>query len=202
MRIITTILTITLISASAWADGKANPKVTMETTLGKIVLELDAEKAPISTENFLRYAKDGFYNGTVFHRVMPNFMIQGGGMDKDLNKKTEGMYSPIKNEWQNGLKNVRGTISMARMSAPDSATSQFFINVVDNASLDVPRGGAAYAVFGKVIEGMDVVDKIRHTPTESNPKYPGGKVVPVTPVIIKAVHIAGDIKAAKPSSGK
>jgi len=123
-------------------------------------------------------------------------------MDKDLNKKTEGMHSPIKNEWQNGLKNVRGTISMARTSAPDSATSQFFINVVDNASLDVPRGGAAYAVFGKVAEGMDVVDKIRNTPTEVNPKYPGGKVVPVTPVIIKAVRIVGEKKAAKPSSGK
>jgi len=202
MRVLTTTVAIALLSAAALAGDKANPTVTLETTLGNIVLELDAEKAPISTENFLRYAKEGFYKGTVFHRVMPNFMIQGGGMDKDLNKKSKGMHSPIKNEWQNGLKNVTGTISMARTSAPDSATSQFFINVVDNASLDVPRGGAAYAVFGKVVEGMDVVNKIRNTPTENNPKYPGGKVVPVTPVIIKAAHIKNDSKAATPASGK
>ncbi len=195
MRAITTLLAMTLISNSALAEGKTNPKVTLETTLGNIVLELDAVKAPISTANFLQYAKEGFYNGTIFHRVMPGFMIQGGGMDKDLNKKTAGMHSPIKNEWENGLKNVIGTISMARTSAPDSATSQFFINVVDNASLDVPRGGAAYAVFGKVVEGMDVVEKIRNTPTENNPKYPGGKVVPVTPVIIKSAIVKDEMPA-------
>jgi len=190
MRTITTLLAMTLISASAFAEGKTNPRVTLETSLGNIVLELDIEKAPISTANFLQYAKEGFYNGTVFHRVMPNFMIQGGGMDKDLNKKTAGMHSPIKNEWQNGLKNVKGTISMARTSAPDSATSQFFINVVDNASLDTPRGGAAYAVFGKVVEGMDVVEKIRTTETEINPKYSRDKkVVPVTPIVIKIATV-------------
>ncbi len=190
MRTMTTLLAMTLISASAFAEGKTNPRVTLETSLGNIVLELDIEKAPISTANFLRYAKEGFYNGTVFHRVIPTFMIQGGGMDKDLNKKTAGMHSPIKNEWKNGLKNVIGTIAMARTGAPDSATSQFFINVKDNKNLDMPSsGGAAYAVFGKVVEGMDVVEKIRTTKTEVNPKYPGGKVVPVTPVIIKSVIV-------------
>ena len=177
----------------------ANPQVTMKTTLGDIVLELDEEKAPISTLNFLEYAQSKFYEGTVFHRVMPIFMIQGGGFTKDIDKKEEGLRLPIKNEWKNGLKNVRGTIAMARTGEPDSATSQFYINVVDNASLDEPRGGAAYAVFGKVIKGMETVDAIRDTETRIHPKYPGGKVVPVVPVIIESVTLKApyDLTALK-----
>lgn len=173
-----------------------NPKVTMKTSLGDIVLELDDEKAPISTLNFLKYANSTYYDGTIFHRVMPTFMIQGGGLDIKLDKKTKGLMPPIKNEWKNGLKNKRGTISMARTSAPDSATSQFFINVVDNGSLDQARGGAAYAVFGKVVEGMDTVEKIRDTETKIDAKYPGGKVVPATPVVIKSVTLKGEYDLA------
>ena len=132
------------------------------TSKGDIVIELDRAKAPISVENFVQYVKDGFYDETVFHRVVAGFVIQGGGFDtKGVQKQTR---SPIKNEWQNGLKNNRGTLSMARTPLPDSATSQFFINLKDNAALDTPRGGAAYAVFGRVIAGMDVVDAIAAVP--------------------------------------
>jgi peptidyl-prolyl cis-trans isomerase A (cyclophilin A) len=161
--------------------------VELDTTLGKILLELNAERAPISVANFLAYVDSGYYNGTIFHRVMSNFMIQGGGYTPDLEKKTRGLRPPIQNEWRNGLKNVRGTIAMARTRDPNSATSQFFINVVDNAVLDQPRDGAAYAVFGKVVAGMDVVDKIRYTAVKEDAKLPGmGPVVPVTPVIIES----------------
>ncbi len=175
----------------------AGPRVKLETTLGDIVLELNVEKAPISVRNFLQYVTAGFYNGTIFHRVMSNFMIQGGGFTPDLVEKKEGLRPPIKNEWKNGLKNVRGTIAMARTQVADSATAQFFINVVDNAALDVPRDGAAYAVFGSVVEGMDTVDKIRHTPVKDDPKLPMGQVVPVEPVIIKSATVVGtfDMKA-------
>ncbi len=172
-----------------------NPQVKMETTLGDMVIELDVERAPISVYNFLQYAADGYYDGTIFHRVMPTFMIQGGGFTPALDKKTDGLRAPIYNEWKNGLKNVRGTISMARTNQAHSATSQFFINVVDNAALDRPRGGgAAYAVFGKVVEGMETVDTIRYTETKTDSKYGGGqnKVVPVEPVVINAVQLLGD----------
>lgn len=143
--------------------------VTLTTSAGTIVLELNKAKAPISVENFVKYVDKGFYTGTVFHRVINGFMIQGGGFTKDgAQKSTE---KPIKNEWQNGLKNRKYTIAMARTSVPDSATSQFYINVADNAMLDEPRGGAAYAVFGRVVAGMDVVDKIKGaaTATKSTP---------------------------------
>jgi cyclophilin family peptidyl-prolyl cis-trans isomerase len=168
----------------------------METTLGDFVIELDAQKAPISTANFLTYVNEKFYDGTIFHRVIPTFMIQGGGFDDKINQKRAGLHPPIKNEWKNGLKNVRGTIAMARTSAPDSATAQFFINVVDNDFLDQPNGGAAYAVFGKVVDGMDTVDKIKETKTENNSKYPGGKVVPVTAVVIKSARVVGGATAS------
>jgi peptidyl-prolyl cis-trans isomerase A (cyclophilin A) len=177
------------------AAGPLHPQVKMETSLGTIVLELDGEKAPISTLNFIRYAEDGFYAGTVFHRVMATFMIQGGGFTADMEKKNEGLRSGIKNEWKNGLKNARGTISMARLGGqPDSATAQSFINVVDNASLDSARDGAAYAVFGKVVEGLEVVDKIRNTAVETHPKYGAGRnaVVPVETVEIKSVGVVGE----------
>ena len=160
--------------------------VKLETTLGDIVLELDNAKAPISTKNFVDYVAAGFYNGTIFHRVMSTFMIQGGGYLPDLAEKKDGLRPPIKNEWKNGLKNKRGTIAMARTGIADSATAQFFINVVDNNALDQPRDGAAYAVFGRVVGGLDTMDKIRDTEVKDDPKLPMGKVVPATPVVIKS----------------
>ncbi len=146
------------------APAAAKVKITLETTKGAIELELDGEKAPKSTENFVNYVKKGHYAGTIFHRVIPGFMIQGGGFTEDMNQKpTE---APISNEASNGLKNDRGTISMARTSNPNSATCQFFINLVDNKGLDAPNpDGFGYAVFGKVTKGMDVVDAIAAAPT-------------------------------------
>ena len=134
--------------------------ITLSTSLGNIVLELDADKAPITVENFLSYAKSGYYNGTIFHRVIDGFMIQGGGFDASMKQKST--ENPIKNEANNGLKNNKYTIAMARTSIPDSATSQFFINVNNNDFLNYPgQDGWGYCVFGKVTEGTDVVDKIQ-----------------------------------------
>lgn len=161
-----------------------HPQVLMQTSAGDFTLELDGEKAPISTLNFVQYVKDGYYKGVIFHRVIPNFMVQGGGMTPDFSDKTQGQRPSIKNEWRNGLKNVRGSISMARGGEADSATSQFFINVVDNDFLDQPRDGAAYAVFGKVIKGMDVVDKIRNAP--------GAGERPINPVVINDAKLVSD----------
>ena len=140
-------------------------KVRLATSEGDIVIELDAEKAPKSVANFLQYVRAGHYDGTVFHRVIETFMIQGGGYKPDLSEKP--VRAPIALESRNGLSNVRGTLAMARTGIPDSATSQFFVNVVDNLFLDQAnsRDGNGYAVFGKVIDGMDVVDKIRVAPT-------------------------------------
>lgn len=168
------------------AEVKKNPVVEMDTSLGKIKIELFEKEAPISVKNFIDYAKSGFYIDTTFHRVIPGFMIQGGGYTADRKKKPAN--AAIKNEAANGLKNDRGTISMARTSAPDSATSEFFINVVDNKMLNRPNpDGAGYAVFGKVIEGMDVVDKI------VNVKQKNQNVVfqnlPEVPVVIKSVTV-------------
>jgi peptidyl-prolyl cis-trans isomerase A (cyclophilin A) len=161
-----------------------NPVVLMKTSLGDITIELDQKNAPISTENFLKYVDAKFYDGTTFHRVIPGFMIQGGGFDKDLHEKETG--APIKNEGQNGLKNVRGSLAMARTNVLDSATSQFFINVVDNPPLDYPNNGG-YAVFGKVTAGMDVVDKIKSVPTHT--VTPGFmENVPVETVTILSVR--------------
>jgi len=172
------------------------PRVMLETTLGAITLELDATKSPVTVANFLRYVEDGYYVGTTFHRVIPTFMIQGGGYTPDLSEKAGGLHEPIALEAKNGLKNLRGTVAMARTSNPNSATSQFFINVTDNAMLDYPQpDGNGYAVFGKVVEGMNVVDKIRDTPTKSDAKYPGGPVVPVTPVVITAAHVVKGAEA-------
>jgi FKBP-type peptidyl-prolyl cis-trans isomerase len=173
-----------------------HPHFKMETSMGDIVLRLDAEKAPITVLNFHEYVTSGFYNGTVFHRVIGNFMIQGGGFNEDMTKKTEGLRSGIQNEWQNGLKNETGTISMARLGRqPNSATSQFFINVKDNAALDQNRDGAAYAVFGKVIEGMDVVNKIKDVETKTITETRMANV-PVDPVVIKTVTLLNDFDAA------
>ena len=158
--------------------------VSMTTSKGVIYLELNAAKAPISTENFVSYTKEGFYNGTIFHRVIKTFMIQGGGFTADMKQKAT--KAPISNEWQNGLPNSRGAISMTRTKEPNSATSQFFINTVDNKMLDQPRGGAAYAVFGKVIKGMDVVDAIAAVPTGPSS---GMGDVPKTVVTIEKMEV-------------
>ena len=138
--------------------------VRLMTSMGPILIELDETNAPISAANFAEYAKSGFYDGTCFHRIVPGFVVQGGGFTTDMVQKET--RAGIRNEWQNGLKNRRGTLSMARQSnRPESGTSQFFINLVDNAMLDIPRDGAGYAVFGKVVEGMDVVDAMAKVPT-------------------------------------
>jgi peptidyl-prolyl cis-trans isomerase A (cyclophilin A) len=164
-----------------------NPVVVMETSLGTVKLELFQKEAPISVKNFLDYANSGYYDGTIFHRVIPNFMIQGGGFTADVKPKP-GSKAPIKNEAGNGLKNDRGTLSMARTMMVDSATAQFFINVVNNDYLnhrdDSPQG-FGYAVFGKVIEGMDVVDKIAAVKTVRK----GFPDVPETTVVIKSVKV-------------
>ncbi len=180
------ILSLLLCSATvAGAAPAGNPVVLMDTSLGKIKIELFAKEAPISVKNFLDYANKGFYSGTIFHRVISGFMIQGGGFTAEFKQKQTD--APIKNEAGNGLKNDRGTIAMARTGAPDSATSQFFINVVDNDGLNRPRpDGFGYAVFGKVIEGMDVVDKIKSVKTRMNM---GMRDVPETPVVIKSVTV-------------
>ncbi|NVN91034.1 MAG: peptidylprolyl isomerase [Desulfuromonadales bacterium] len=153
-------LVLVIVSAStALAAGKHNPVVLMETSLGSVKLELFEKEAPLSVKNFLEYANVGFYNDTIFHRVIPGFMIQGGGFSTEFKQKAT--RAPIKNEAANGLKNQRGTLAMARTGNPDSATAQFFINVVNNDMLNRPNpDGHGYAVFGKVVEGMDVVDKI------------------------------------------
>ncbi|WP_316347791.1 peptidylprolyl isomerase [Desulfuromonas acetoxidans] len=164
----------------------AGPQVKMTTNYGPIVIELDDTHAPVSTNNFLRYADGGFYNGTIFHRVIPGFMIQGGGFTQKMDRKVT--RQPITNEATNGLKNMRGTIAMARTGRVDSATSQFFINLVDNAFLDhktKTARGYGYAVFGKVIEGMDVVDKIAKVKTG---RKKGMADVPSQSVIIESVE--------------
>jgi peptidyl-prolyl cis-trans isomerase A (cyclophilin A) len=171
-----------LLAGAARADtsqAKGNPVVVLETTHGDIEITLEAEKAPISTENFLAYVDSGHYDGTVFHRVIPNFMIQGGGYDAGLSQKRT--RAPIKNEADNGLKNVRGTVAMARTAEVDSATSQFFINVVDNPFLDHGVRDFGYAVFGRVTAGMDVVDRIAAVPTGVRS---GMRDVPLEPVKI------------------
>jgi peptidyl-prolyl cis-trans isomerase A (cyclophilin A) len=157
-------------------------KVKLVTTSGDIVIELDAAKAPKTVDNFVKYVKSGHYDGTIFHRVIPTFMIQGGGMTADMKEKTT--REPIPLESRNGLSNVRGSVAMARTGDPNSATAQFFINVQDNPRLDAAnaRDGNGYAVFGKVVSGMDVVDKIRETPTGSRPPHDD---VPTTPITIK-----------------
>ena len=168
--------------ALAVALPAAAQNVRLATSEGDIVLELDHAKAPKTVDNFVQYVKSGHYDGTIFHRVIPGFMIQGGGMKPDLSEKPT--RAPIPLESRNGLANLRGSVAMARTMVPDSATAQFFINVKDNAFLDQPnaRDGNGYAVFGKVVSGMEVVDKIRAVPTQTKGMHQN---VPVQPVIIK-----------------
>lgn len=186
-----TFLLLGIFSFAAEAGGGAvspdQPRVKLQTTLGDIVIALNPEKAPVTVENFLRYVNEGFYNGTLFHRVIDNFMIQGGGFDIDFNSKST--HDPIQNEADNGLKNEVGTIAMARTSDPHSATAQFFINVANNASLNhrsQDRQGWGYAVFGQVIEGMDVVDAIKKVKTGSKGNH---RDVPLEPVIIEQATV-------------
>ncbi len=181
---VTIILVSGLFVVSAGAAGK-NPTVLMETSLGNIKIELFQKESPESVKNFLSYVKKGFYNGTTFHRVIPGFMVQGGGFTANMNQKSTG--KPIKNEAVNGLKNDRGTLAMARTGNPDSATSQFFINLVNNSGLNRPQpDGHGYAVFGKVIEGMDVVDRIAGVKTGVRM---GMRDVPLDPVEIKVMKV-------------
>jgi cyclophilin family peptidyl-prolyl cis-trans isomerase len=173
-----------LLSATVWAT----PTIELTTSMGKITVELSGDKAPKSTANFLQYAKSGFYNGTIFHRVIPGFMIQGGGFDAKMSQKATN--PPIENEAKNGLRNQRGTLAMARTGDPHSATAQFFINHQDNEALDYPsRDGWGYAVFGKVTQGMDIVDKIAQVPTGSAGMHQN---VPRTPIVIESVKITSE----------
>lgn len=180
-------LLLTLLMGLNMTIANAAPvQVLMETTEGNIKLELDADKAPKSVANFVQYAKDGHYNGLVFHRVIKGFMIQGGGYDEQFDQRKT--RASIENEAKNGLKNVRGSIAMARTSVPHSASSQFFINHGDNDFLDYPgQDGWGYAVFGKVTEGMDVVDKIANTRTGNTPPF--GRDVPVSAIVINKVTV-------------
>ena len=178
-------------SEIATAAGKGNPMVVLSTSMGDIKVELYQDKAPITVKNFLDYAKAGYYDGTVFHRVIPGFMVQGGGLTPDLQDKRDGQKAPIKNESDNGLKNDTGTLAMARTSVPDSATSQFFINVKDNAFLNKENAGdkVGYAVFGKVIDGMDIVRKIEQVKTTSKGPHQN---VPADAVTIKSVKVVSE----------
>ncbi|MBU1236155.1 MAG: peptidyl-prolyl cis-trans isomerase [Gammaproteobacteria bacterium] len=182
MKKLLAILAALALSLPAWA---ANPTVEMKTTLGTITIELYPDKAPKTVANFLQYVKDGFYDGTVFHRVIDGFMIQGGGMDLGLKEKPT--RASIPNEAKNGLKNQIGTIAMARKPDPHSASAQFFINLVNNSGLDYPaHDGWGYCVFGKVTQGMDVVNKISKVATGRVSYY---QDVPVKPVLIESVKL-------------
>ena len=188
---IRTILALAMFAFTAIAAA-ANPEVELKTSMGTITLELYADKAPKTVENFLQYVKDGHFKGTIFHRVIPGFMIQGGGFTVDFaQKKTR---APVQNEANNGVRNDVGTIAMARTSDPNSATAQFFINVNDNQPLNFAPGNAGYAVFGKVVKGMDVVKKIESVETGNGP--PPHQNVPRKPVIIEDARI---LSADKPA---
>ena len=182
---------LVLIAGFAFSQAAiAGPKVEFKTTMGNFVVELDDVKAPKTTANFLNYVKSGFYNGTIFHRVIDGFMIQGGGFTPDLVQKPTD--SPVVSEAQNGLKNNKYTIAMARTSDPDSATSQFFINVNDNAALDYPNAmGNGYTVFGKVVSGSQTIDAIRKVPTMVAPAPRMGRMadVPSKTVTIESATI-------------
>lgn len=183
------IIALSLLALNTMAADKV--QVLMSTSAGDIILELDRANAPISVDNFLNYANSKHYDGTVFHRVIKNFMVQGGGFDINMRQKSTQM--PIKNEAKNGLKNERGSISMARTSSIDSATSQFFINLVDNNFLDHGSRDYGYAVFGKVIKGMEVVDAIALTPTNHRDE-------PKSPIVIRSVNVIEPAPAVAPLS--
>ncbi len=181
------ILTATLSFATENNMSDTPSKVKLTTSLGEIIIQLNPEKAPISSANFLTYVNEGFYNNTIFHRVIPGFMAQGGGFDTDFNQKA--VHDPIKNEADNGLPNKRGSIAMARTNVPDSATGQFFINYKDNASLNHTSptpSGWGYAVFGEVIEGMEVVDEMAKQATGNRG---GHQDVPKTDIVVEKAEV-------------
>lgn len=177
------LLALSSVSASALA-AKGDTHVLLTTSAGNIELELNNQKAPVSVKNFVDYVNNGFYNNTIFHRVIPGFMIQGGGFTTDMQQKQT--VAPVKNEADNGLRNLRGTISMARTADKDSATSQFFLNVADNAFLDHGQRDFGYAVFGKVVKGQDVIDKIAQVPTKDVGPYQN---VPSKPIVILSAKV-------------
>jgi peptidyl-prolyl cis-trans isomerase A (cyclophilin A) len=166
---------------TAKSASAAAPQIVFDTSLGSFTIELNPQDAPLSTENFLKYADDGHFDGTIFHRVIPGFVIQGGGLTSDMQQKKT--RAPIRNEAKNGLRNLRGTLSMARTNDVDSATSQFFVNLVDNAFLDHKPGSFGYAVFGRVVAGMDVVDRIAAVETG---RRKGHDDVPSVDVVVKS----------------
>ncbi|MDF7679793.1 peptidylprolyl isomerase A [Enterobacteriaceae bacterium ESL0689] len=187
MRKLTLMAAVTVFAISVFSPAKAakgDPHVLLDTSAGSIELELNKQQAPVSVENFIKYVNSGFYNNTTFHRVIPGFMIQGGGFNEQMQQKQP--EPPIKNEADNGLRNTRGTIAMARTADQDSATSQFFINVADNAFLDHGQRDFGYAVFGKVVKGMDVADKISQVPTHNIGPYQN---VPSKPVVILSAKV-------------
>ena len=191
MRALILSMVLFLISTLSFATEKnmsdIQTKVKLTTTLGDIIIQLNTEKAPVSSANFLTYVNEGFYNGTIFHRVIPDFMAQGGGFDTSFNQKA--VHAPIKNEANNGLTNRRGTLAMARTNDPNSATAQFFINYKDNSFLNhtsPTSSGWGYAVFGEVIEGMDVVDAMAKQPTSNRG---GHQDVPKTDIVIEKAEV-------------
>lgn len=179
-------IALTAISLPGFA---ANTLIEMKTSSGNIEIELFNDKAPISAKNFENYVKSNFYKDTIFHRVIPGFMVQGGGFDSNMQEKAN-TQAPIKNESSNGLQNKRGTLAMARTNQPDSARAQFFVNLVDNDFLDRSARNAGYAVFGKVTKGMDIVDQIAKIPTRN---YGMHQNVPVKPVKINSVNIKAPV---------
>ena len=177
--------------SGAGSQEASPPVVELQTSKGAIRIALESEKAPVTTRNFLQYVESGFYDGTIFHRVIPGFMIQGGGFTPGMEQKQT--RPPIENEADNGLKNLRGTLAMARTQAKDSATSQFFINLTDNAFLDHGARDFGYAVFAEVVDGMDVVDRIAQVETT---RKGGHGDVPVEPVVIESARVVDDAGAA------
>lgn len=196
MIIVTALLALATTAAPAQTASPAptaptvsGPVVVLETTMGDIRIALDEQKAPISVKNFLAYVRGGHYDGTIFHRVIPRFMIQAGGMDSAMKEKVT--RPPIKNEARNKLRNDRGTVAMARTAQPDSATAQFFINLRNNAALDYGIGGPGYAVFATVIDGMDVVDRIAAVKTTTKGPH---QDVPVTPILITRARVEAPVR--------
>ena len=198
LRLIGVALALLVCCQVGAADGAANPLVEMKTSMGTVVIELYPDRAPLTVDNFLQYVKDRHYDGTVFHRVIPGFMIQGGGFGPDFSEKPA--RKPVRNEAANGLRNETGTIAMARTPNPHSATAQFFINVANNESLNFrfpTQEGYGYCVFGKVVKGMDVVNRIVKVQTGPGPA--GHQNVPVKPVIIEQARV---VETAKPPPAK
>jgi cyclophilin family peptidyl-prolyl cis-trans isomerase len=188
------LLALIPVMSGAQATSSFAPRVRVETSEGAFVLELDTVRTPLSAENFLRYVRDGFYDGTAFHRVIPNFVVQGGGFDAGLSERKG--HAPIPNESGNGLSNRRGTVGLAREESPHSGSSQFYINLMDNAGLDPLPSRWGYAVFGKVVEGMDVVDRIAHLRTETVANF--GNDVPVDRPVIRRAWVIETESAPEP----